>query len=153
MPTISPAKWAATRAIIDNFTNDPINGTGLSELIWQRSIVSPIPKLGNDEDIKFEENITLKCLFEYNVKRVWPLTKYTDSGEEDKQSVVAMLNVTYLESLNLLDENRNFAYSPAHDKFIHKGIEYYSAGDTPVSQVQADAIWYYLVLRRSDFAT
>jgi hypothetical protein len=64
-----------------------------------------------------------------------------------------MLNISYLASLNLLDEHRNLAYNPAEDRFIYQGVNYISAGDTPVSQVLSDNIWFYLILKRVDFAT
>lgn len=149
-PYVSLSQWAKFKAIQDGFHAE----VGQNIITWVRTTTKSIPKMGNDEDNKYTANMDLVCLFDYNVKRVWPLTKYTDTGEEDKQSEVAILSKTYLESLNLLDINGNFAYNPAEDKFIHKGITYYSAGDTFVSQLPGnDDLFYFLVLRRSDFGT
>lgn len=149
MTLISDAEWADFANTITQFSED----TAQQDLLWQRTLVPAIPKLGNDEDTKFEAEVTLKCLLVYNVKRVWPLTKYTDSGEEDKQSVVAMLLIQYLEDNNYLDANGNFAYDAGKDKFIIQGITYYSAGDTSVSQLKSSPLYYNLILRRSDYAT
>ncbi len=147
---VSPSQWANFKAIQNKFHSE----VGQGIITWVRTTTPSIPKMGNDEDIKFTDDIELICLFEYNIKRVWPLTKYTDTGEEDKQSEVAIISKDYLQSLNLLDGDGNFAYDAAKDKFIHKGITYYSAGDTYVAQLpNNDDLFYFLVLRRSDFGT
>lgn len=147
---VSPLQWANFKAIQNKFHGE----VGQGIITWIRTTTKSIPKMGNDSDLKFTEPIDLVCLFDYNVKRVWPLTKYTDTGEEDKQSEVAILNKDYLRSLNLLDGNGNFAYNAGEDKFIHKGITYYSSGDTYVAQLPGNEdLFYYLVLKRTDFGT
>lgn len=152
MPTalVSPLQWANFEATQNKFHME----VGQGILTWIKTSIKAIPKMGNDEDVKHTTNVELNCLFDYNVKRVWPLTKYTDTGEEDKQSEVAILNKDYLRSLNLLDANDNFAYDAGSDKFIYKGIMYYAAGDTYVSQLPGNTdLFYYLVLKRTDNAS
>lgn len=134
--------WAKYKKTISSFHDE----VGQDEIIWQRHLKT-IPRHGEDKP-RIAEPIVLKGLYQYNGFRVWPLTMYTSSGEEDKQSEVIIFSMSYLRSLNLLDDAGKFIYDQAQDRFIHKGILYESGGDTFLAQAQDEPLLYLLILKR-----
>jgi hypothetical protein len=142
MRRISQKAWAKFERIVNDFQADAFQ----DELIWKRNTNAP-RRFGENRPLATDD-IVLKGLFQYNAFRVWPLTQYTASGEEDKQSEVIYLNLEYLRSLNLLDEHGAFVHDEAQDRFIHKGIEYESGGGTFVSQARDKPLLWILILKR-----
>lgn len=137
--------WAAFKKVVNNFHNE----ANQADIIWKRNI-NRISRVGEDQLIDDYEIITLKGLIQYNDFRTWPITRFTNTGNEDKQSEVLILNIAYLKSLNLLDEQENFIYNADKDRFISKGIEYEDAGSTPVSQASDETLLFYIVLKRTN---
>lgn len=142
MRRISPSLWGKYKGIINEFHNDAFQ----DEITWIKNL-GEIPRHGEDRSLN-NDPIILKGLFQYNGFRVWPLTQYTPSGEEDKQSEVIIFNLEYLRSLNLLDEHGMFTYNPAKDIFIHKGVRYESGGETPLAQAEGEPLLFLIILKR-----
>lgn len=146
MTYISDEDFSQYSTIINDFGADVSKDT----LLWYKCIGS-IPRMGSDQDItKFAEPVALNILMQYNAFRTWPITTYTEKGEEDKQSELAYLSISYLQSLELLDSDGNFAYDASKDRFKHKGILYYDSGHTPVAQAGANPLYHILILKRVD---
>lgn len=119
------------------------------DIIWRRN-TSRINRLGEDNNVDTYSDRILKGLIQFNDFRTWPITKFTLTGEEDKQSEVLILNIAYLQREGLLDNNKNFAYNPSKDRFIHKGIEYEDSGSTSVAQASDEDLFFYIILKRTN---
>ena len=144
---INQRQWARYKEIVNKF-HDSANQT---PIIWKRKLPS-VPVFGENKNSPREET-TLLGLIQYNNYRTWPMTMFAQTGSEDKQSEVLILNIDYLRRSNLLDENGNFAYNPVEDEFIHKGIKYEAAGDTETSQTDNEGLFFMIVLKRKNNAT
>lgn len=139
---ISPSLWAKYKGIINEFHNDAFQ----DDITWVRNL-GTVPRHGEDRPMN-EDPIALKGLFQYNGFRVWPLTQFTPSGEEDKQSEVILFNIQYLKSLNLLDTENRLPYDQAKDIFIHRGIKYESGGDTLLAQAEGEPLLFLIILKK-----
>lgn len=139
-----------------NNYKDIINGIhedfNQDDLIWERSR-GGIDRDGEDNSTERFSLITLKVLFQYNQTRVWPLTKFADTGLLDKESVVALININYLNNLGYINANGNFDYNQDADRFVHKGIRYKSAGDTQLSQAKDTPLLFMVILVRDSLPT
>lgn len=147
MKKISPLQWAKYKRIVNEFHDD----ANQTPIIWKRKIAS-VPKFGENINSPRDE-VELLGLIQYNNYRTWPMTLFSQTGSEDKQSEVLILNIDYLKRNDLLDKNGNFAYNPAEDEFIHNGIKYEAAGDTQTSQTNNEALFFMIVLKRKNNAT
>jgi hypothetical protein len=81
------------------------------------------------------------------------MTDETVSGALDKENIVAMLNRDYLDGLGYLTADGMIDIDPGVDIFFHLGLEYRSAGETPISQAGDNPLHYYLVLKREETPT
>lgn len=143
---LDASQWADIRQIVNDFGDD----VNKDILIWEKWKGS-IPIHGSDQDVpQFELPLQLNCLAQYNVFRTWPITSFVESGSQDKQSILILLNISYLASLNLLDADSKFAYNPQNDRFIFRGQLYYDAGNTGASATDIDPLFYILILKRVD---
>jgi hypothetical protein len=142
MPRISQKVWDKYKNIVTGFHDEAAQ----DEIIWER-YQEVIPFHGEDRP-NTPNIMILKGMYQYNGFRVWPLTMYTQSGEEDKQSEVIIFSMEYLRSLNLLDSNGKLMYNQAKDKFVHKGIRYESGGDTFLAQAKDEPLLFLLILKR-----
>lgn len=122
------------------------------EIIWKKAVPF-LDEHGEDEIGEDFDDITLKCLVDYNDFRTWPITRNTGTGEIDKQTAVVLFTLKSLEDLNLLNSNGNFDYDADEDRFELDGILYKSAGDTNTAQAQDGPLLFQLVLEREITST
>lgn len=139
---ISPAQWARYKNIVDEFHDD----ANQDNILWyrQREI---IPRHMEDES-NYLYPIQLKVLNNYNYFRTWPLTEYTHTGENDKESVMAIFNVSYLKRMGYTDEHDKFIYKEDKDVFMHRGDLYKGSGGTFVSQAHEQPLHFIILLKR-----
>lgn len=144
---ISQAQWDRFKDTVDRFHES----TDLTLITW-KSWVKQVPVFGEDQPPKMITR-ELKGQIQFNNYRTWPMTMFSPTGSEDKQSEVLWLNKSYLQSLNLLDSNGFFTYDPTKDIFIHEGVEYEAAGDSSVAQAGDRTLHFIIVLKRKNFPT
>lgn len=143
---LSNNDWAEFNADINAFSDDVSKGS-IRWLKW----IGVIPKHGDDTDlVGFDNPVDLFCFFQYNSFRTWPMTGYTQTGEEDKQSELCFINMQYLNGLGLLDGSGKFIYNPDKDRFIHRGRLYYDSGQTEIADAPDGALFHILILKRVD---
>lgn len=143
---ITDAQWQSFRDIINN-AHDFFNQENLT---WMR-LSRNLQRYGEDD--KSLENytpITLKCLISYNVFRTWPINEETNSGQLDKESICAILNIKYLTDLGYMTSDGNFAFNPGEDYFIFKGQRMRASGDLPAAQAKDAPLLLYLILTRME---
>lgn len=97
--------------------------------------------------------ITLKCLVQYNIFRTWPMTDETDAGALDQESIAIYLNNKYLKDNGYLTVEGNLDFDPGNDYFIFQGQKYRSSGETPVSQAKNEPLFTLLILKRNPTQT
>lgn len=142
--SISDADWANYKAII----NDAHSFFNQENITWLR-FSSGLQRYGEDDGSQeATESIVLKCLVNYNVYRSWPLSEETASGQLDKESIAAIFNRSYLAGLGYINANGNFIVDPGRDYFIHRGVKYRCAGETPAAQAKDEPLLIYIILRR-----
>ena len=141
---ITPNQWADFRKAM-KVAHDSFNQ---QIIIWQKALIIDNP-FGEDSGRKYQD-IQLKGLVQYNWFRTWPANTETKTGTVDKESCVLILNKEYLQSLNLLNENKYFNFSPGDDYFIINGIRYRASGDSDLSQANNDPVLFFIVLRREE---
>lgn len=140
------SEWDEFSQIINDFGLD----VNKDILIW-KPYKGTIPIMGSDQDnAQYDDDIPLNVLCQFNDFRTWPITEFVDTGQKDKQSLLVYINSSYLESLDLLDDNGRFAYNPAMDRFIYRGQLYYDAGNTPVAPTNDDPLLQLIILKRVD---
>jgi hypothetical protein len=149
MNGISDAQWAVYANIINkahDFFNQDI-------ITWVRKSHG-LQRWGEDnKGIRKDDTIDLKCLINYNVFRAWPMSKETDSGVIDKESILIVLNKKYLNGLGYINANGNFDFDPGEDYFIHQGQKLRSSGETPASQAKSDPLHVFIILKRMETLT
>ena len=141
---ITPNQWADFRKAM-KVAHDSFNQ---QIIIWQKALIIDNP-FGEDSGRKYQD-IQLKGLIQYNWFRTWPANTETKTGTVDKESCVLILNKEYLQSLNLLNGNKYFNFSPGDDYFIINGIRYRASGDSDLSQANNDPVLFFIVLRREE---
>lgn len=108
---------------------------------------------GNGKEVSREEVIDIKGLIHYNHFRSWPINTESIGGQIDRQSVLLFLNNKALEELNLIDENGNFSFKPADDKFEVAGLRYVGKGESQTAQSKEKALLHFIVLKREEYQT
>lgn len=144
MAFIPKNQWAKYKNIINKFHED----ANKDELLWFAE-ESFIPLHGEDQG-ELGPSTMLNCLFLYNYFRTWPIIGYTITGEVDKQSVVALINIDYLkrEHPTRIDANNRLIYNEDKDLFVHRGDKYMATGDSFVSQADNEPLLFMLILKR-----
>ena len=146
---LTPAQWAQYRNVIDSasesFNQDVVT--------WYRHNRSYQRYGEDDSGNEHYDTIFLDTLIAYNIFRTWPMTKESMGGSLDAENIVMILNKTYLEDLGYLNASGFFDMNPGKDYFIHRGIEYRSAGETEVSQAGGIVLMFYIVLSREETPT
>lgn len=146
---LSTAQWLQYRNVI-NLASAGFN----KDVITWRKFSRGFQRYGEDTVTnEHHDDISLNCLISYNVFRTWPMSNETISGLVDKESIVVILNKDYLKGLGYLNANGFFEMDPGKDIFIHRGIEYRSAGETEVAQAGDDPLMYYIILSREESNT
>ncbi len=101
MNGISDAQWGVYKNIINNAHNF----FNQDEITWVRDNRG-LQRYGEDDgNLKNTDTITLKCLINYNVYRSWPMTKESESGTIDKESIAVLFNKKYLNDLGYINAN------------------------------------------------
>jgi len=145
----SNSQWQTYKNII----NKAATSFNKETLIWRR-YVRGFDRWGEDKATsKVYTDIELLCLIAYNAFRTWPMTDESPSGALDKENIVVMLNKQYLDDLGYLNSDGYIDMDPGEDIFVHMGITYRSAGETPVSQAGDDPLHFYLILKREETDT
>lgn len=137
--------WGRYKGIINQFQDDAFN-----DILQLYPQLDYIPIHGEDE-AELGPAIEFKCLFLYNYFRTWPIIGYTGTGEVDKQSVVALINLEYLRREHpdrIEPESGRLIYKPDHDLFIHRNDKYMATGDSFVSQADDEPLLFMLILKR-----
>lgn len=144
MAYIPKSVWAKYKNIINRFHEDAFNDI----LTWS-PIQETIPVFGEDE-AHLGASINIKCLFLYNYFRTWPIIGYTITGEVDKQSCVAIMNIANLkaEYPHLISSDNKLVYKPDKDLFIHRGDTYIATGDTFIAQADDEPLLFMIILKR-----
>ena len=141
---IGSLNWTSYQNLIGN---DAFDTFFQKDLIWKRA--NPfLDSNGEDEIGRTFTDITLKCLVDYNDFRTWPINRNSETGELDKQTMVILFSIKYLEGLGYMNANGNLDYSVGEDRFTLDGILYKSMGDTNTAQAQDIPLLAQLVLER-----
>ncbi len=147
-PIIPNSAWNDVKNAIDSVHYD----FNQDDITWFRS-GGGIDRFGEDNATERFTQINLKCLVQFNNTRVWPLTRFTESGSTDQQSELLWLNMTYLKGLGYINSSGFFSYQQDADYFVHKGIKYQPNGDTLVSQAKDQPMFFLIILKRESVAT
>lgn len=141
MTLIKPLEWAnfitSQRAAHSTFYTHSIT--------WLRRKGNGRDRFGEDLPEEFSE-VILPCQKNYNVMRTWPITEYTESGENDRQSVQVWFSKPLLKEKGYITSEQ-FSYNPSTDLFKIGGVIYKAQGDTPASQVYEDDLIFTIILR------
>jgi hypothetical protein len=149
MNGISAGVWATYKNII-NSAHDMFNQ---DEIIWFKTRHN-LQRFGEDDkSLKHYDQIPLKVLIGYNVYRSWPMTKETESGSIDKESILLIINKKYLNDLGYINANGNFDFSPGDDYFTHQGQKLRASGETPAAQANDEPLLVYIILKRMETNT
>lgn len=141
--------WSTYQTLIGD---DAFDSFFQQDITWRRA-QDFIDSDGEDEIGREFTDVVLKCLADYNDFRTWPITRHTESGEIDKQTVVILFSIKNLESLGFMNSNGNFDYSSSEDLFVLDGITYKPMGDTNTAQAQDIPLLVQLVLERELIST
>ena len=140
---ITDEDWGNYREIIDSVHDD----FNQADLLWKKAL-KKLDRFKEGSGQTYSD-ITLKCMIQFNVFRTWPMTKETDAGAIDTESITVFLNNTYLKGLGYIVDNGSFKFDPGLDLFEYKGQRYRSSGETPVSQVNNNVdLFTILILKR-----
>jgi len=144
---LTPAQWQSYKDIV----NQASESFNQETVTWYR-LARNFQRYGEDNGPVYDQR-SLPCLISYNVFRVWPMTKETDSGALDQESLVMMLNIQQMSDLGYLNAAGFLDMDPGQDYFVHMGLEYRAAGETPVSQAGDEPLHIYVILKRMDTPT
>ena len=140
--------WVKFNPVINNVAFDLFFN---KQVKWHR--LSKRLNTHGENDKPSHEPVNLKVLIEYNVFRIWPIDRFSPSGQMDAQHLCLIMNKQYLKNLGYLDENDNFDYNPGADYFVIDGKRYHDAGRTDVSQADSQGLLFYLILKRQEYRT
>jgi len=146
---LTPTQWQAFKDVVNNAAES----FNQSTVTWYR-LTEGIDRWKEDDKAEITYTpISISCLMSYNVFRTWPMTDGTPSGELDQESVTMMLNKKQLEDAGYLNSDGFFDFDPGMDYFVHLGLKYRSAGETPVSQAGDEHLHFYIILKRDETPT
>jgi len=146
---LSSAQWQAYK----NVVNQAAESFNQEIVTWYR-FTRGFQRYGEDNEANAHyDQISLNCLIHFNIFRTWPMTEETIGGAIDQESIVMMLNKKYLEDDGYLNSAGFFDMDPGNDYFIHMGVKYRSAGETPVSQAGDEPLHFYIILKREETPT
>lgn len=148
MSYISDKNWSKYKKVI-NKASETFNQL---TVIWKKSR-GGIDRHGEDNLTERFDDIPLKCLANYNDRRVWPINVFTESGELDEMSEVLMFNMAHLKEKGFVNDKGNFIFEPSTDRIIHKGIKWKCAGMTDLSQAADEPLHVHLILQKDPIPT
>lgn len=147
MIRVNSAQWNKYKQLILDAHESFNNAT----LTWRRKTAG-LNRFGEDPVVTFS-NIDLKALIQGNYFRSWPVTTTSETGDLDKESIMALLNLQYLQNLGYTTAAGYFNFNPAEDRFILEGITYKAFGDSAVSYDGSGALQIMIVLKREETST
>lgn len=121
------------------------------EVTWNR-LVKKLNIHGENDQPTFE-SVNIKALIEYNVFRIWPIDRFSPSGQMDGQHLCLIINKHYLNLNGWLNAEGNFDFNPGADYFVINGKRYHDAGFTEASQADSEGLLFYLILKRQEYRT
>ena len=142
---IDNTEWEEYEDIINEFHKDAFQ----QEIIWYRTIAA-IDKNGNDSNKRIATPITLKGLIMYNHFRSWPISKETETGQLDHESLLVFFNLAYLKELGYTNTKGQFKYEPSLDYFVINGLRYTDKGNSQTAQAKDKTLLHFLVLKREE---
>ena len=145
MGNLSPADWIRYKESINQAHSD----FNQEVITWKRAEVF-MNRYGEDPSgagASFTD-IPIKVLIQSNYFRSWPVTKTSESGEVDKESLMVILNYKYLYDLGYITPNKYFDFKPDIDRFVIKGREYKPFGDLDAAYANDEPLLFYLILKR-----
>lgn len=147
MAHLTQEQWDKHIDAINEFHEDAFQ----QDVVLKRYFVIDDPD-GEDYNQR-SEDVNLKGLIQYNYFRSWPMTQSTESGELDKESILLYLNIGYLESISMVDSNKNLLFDPGHDRFIINGLVYKAMGDSQAAQAKDNPLLIFIILKREETNT
>lgn len=149
MDLVGATDWAAFESLISTDAHDTFFQ---QSIVWKRQRTR-LDVYGEDNEAGLYDSITLKCLLNYNYMRTWPITKVTESGETDEQSIQIFFSKKYLRDLGYLNGDDYFIYNSGTDKFIIDGLLMKPMGDSSVSQAEGGALLISVIVVRQPTIT
>jgi len=117
-------------------------------VIWKRNTGYVNPFMEGIPPDNYED-ISLKCLCNYNYMRTWPITQETETGGEDRQSIQLFFYKKELIEHGMIDDQNRVIFDPARDKVVVDAILYIISGDSFVSQVDnGNDVLFSLIVKR-----
>ena len=148
MDLLSTNEWDEFKSII----NDAHDTFFQDTLVWYKS-KGALDVHGEDMLNERFTIINLKCLFSYNYFRTWPVTQTSETGQLDRESLVVLLNKSYLNSLGYINDNGNFIFNPGLDRFLIRGVKYKAMGQTDLSQAYDTPLLFQIIMQKEEFLT
>lgn len=121
-------------------------------IIWRR-ILTTKDRYGEDNPASISTDIPLKCQLNYNYMRSWPISKTSEAGETDEQSIQIYFVKKYLKDSGYLNASDYFIYDPGYDRFIIDGLEMKPMGDSSVSQSGEGSLLISVIVVRQPSVT
>lgn len=147
MAHMKPSQWAKYESVMNEWQEDAFQ----QPIVWKR-LINAISPHGEDDNETFD-TLEVLGLIQYNNFRAWPITQATDTGEIDKESCMVFLNIKYLRDLGYTNQNDQFEFDPAMDRFLINGVTYKAMGDSQVSQAHNKPLFLFIILKREETPT
>lgn len=141
---ISPSDWSAYKSVIRE-AHDDFNQ---QVIIWRR-LVASLDRRGEGQNNAIIDT-SIKVLILSNYERTWPISRWTESGLIDDQSLVIIINKEYAEENGWVNDSGYFNMDVAGDRFNINGVWYKPAGESEVSQAHDEPLLFYIILRKSE---
>lgn len=142
MDLIGAADWADYQSLIGV---DALDTFAQATIVWRRQITN-VDRWKEDNVEGQTQDITLRCLVNYNYMRSWPITNMTESGEIEQQSIQVLFFKDYLNGLGYVNNNGLFIYKPDYDRFVLDGLIRKPVGDSSVSQAKYGALLFEVIM-------
>lgn len=146
---IAGSDWSSFESLISTDAQDTFFQ---QNIIW-RKVLTTKDRYGEDNPAAITSDITLKCLLNYNFMRSWPISKTSEAGETDEQSIQILFVKKYLRDLGYLNGDDYLVYDPGMDRFIIDGMIMKPMGDSSVSQAEGGALLISLIVVRQPSTT
>lgn len=149
MNLVNQADWDAFKNLISVDAQDTFFQ---QTIIWRRKLTR-VDRYAEDNTQAVMQDINLKCVLNYNYMRTWPITKVTEAGETDEQSIQILFTKQHLRDGGYLNADDFFIYDPAADRFIIDGFVMKPMGDSSVSQAQDGSLLISVIVVRQTGVT
>jgi len=147
MTLIKQKYWDRHINIINEFHSDAFQ----QQITW-KSCIKQYGTHGDDNEMRYKD-ITILGLIQYNHFRSWPINKDTIVGQVDQESELLFLNIKYLRDNGYTNDNDQFIFKPALDRFEVNGVVYTAKGDSQTAQAKDKVLLHFIVLKREEIET